>query len=307
MNLIKLKSDYYSGKIDKHTYIKQIHKIHQYLYQYADFIIGTDIAKIHITDGKVIMRTRDKGITLITDRYDKRIVPIEILNFDYYEKDCLAMMLKLIKPKSTILDIGANIGWYTINFITSIKNATTFSFEPIPQTFNYLQENLKINNISNANIYNYGFYKEEKILTFYCYPEGLGNASAQRLNDSYYSKKIKCRVKKIDDFVREKKIDVDFIKCDVEGSELFVFQGGIETLKRSKPVIFTEMLRKWCKKFHYHPNDSIRLLHALGYQCFTISGDRLKECFIMDEHTKETNFFFLHSGRHAAFIKRLVI
>ena len=45
-------------------------------------------------------------------------------------------------------------------------------------------------------------------------------------------KKVSCLVRTIDDFAREKNCTVDLIKCDVEGAELSVFQGGIKTIEK---------------------------------------------------------------------------
>ena len=306
MDLITLKNKYFSGKLTKATYIQKMHTLHRHLFNYARFIKPTDIAEIQITTNSIIMTTKDNKIKLLIDIYDKRIIPIEILNFNNYEKEYLDMMLKLIRPKATIFDIGANIGWYTINFAKILKGGHVYSFEPIPTSFSYLRKNLALNNITNARIFNYGLYNEEKILTFYYYPEGLGNASSKCLNSTYSSKRMNCRVRKMDDFTREAKITVDFIKCDVEGAELFVFQGGTNTIKRDKPVIFTELLRKWSAKYNYRPNDIITLLNGMGYLCFTISHSKLKQFFAMDDKTTDTNFFFLHSGKHSKAIKRLV-
>jgi len=110
-----------------------------------------------------------------------------------------------------------------------------------------------------------------------------------------------CVVKKLDDFVSSTPSlkRIDFIKCDVEGAELFVFKGALETMKKDKPIIFTEMLRKWASKFNYHPNQIINLLKDLGYGCFVPHNGRMKEIVEMDENTVETNFFFLHGEKHA--------
>lgn len=82
------------------------------------------------------------------------------------------------------------------------------------------------------------------------------------------------------------------MKIDIEGSELFAIQGGLESIKKFKPIIFCEMLRKWCKKFNYHPNDIIKLLVDIGYSCYAISN-KLNKIDFVDDNTIETNFLFL--------------
>lgn len=73
---------------------------------------------------------------------------------------------------------------------------------------------------------------------------------------------VQCKLRTLDDYTAETKIRVDFIKCDVEGAELLVFKGAIDTIARDKPVIFSEILRKWSAKFNYNPNEIFDLLYA---------------------------------------------
>ena len=306
MILSKLKLDYENGIISKPEYITEMHKIHKCLFEYSEFIKDTDISSIEITDDSVLMTCRSTGVKMLCDKNDERIAPIEILNFEFYEKTDLDMAIKLIEENFIVFDIGANIGWYTVNIPKLVKGVKVFSFEPVYKTFRYLKENIKLNNITNAQIFNFGFSDEEEEITFYYYPEGSGNASIANLSKSNTVEKISGHVRKLDNFVTEKNINVDFIKCDVEGAELLVFKGGIETIKKHKPIILTEMLRKWSANFNYHPNEIIELLSDVGYRCFTAKGEKLFEFFTMDEQTVETTFFFLHSVKHRLKINTLL-
>jgi FkbM family methyltransferase len=214
------------------------------------------------------------------------------------------MMKLLIDDGFKVFDIGGNIGWYTINIAKAKHNVTILTFEPIPKTYKYLKGNLAINGIDNVYPYNIGFSKEEQELTFYYYPEGSGNSSMVNLSGNDSVEKITSQVKKLDDFVTDNQLSIDFIKCDVEGAELFVFQGGIEAIKKHKPIIFAELLRKWAIKFNYHPNEVIELLRNCGYRCFTSHENKLVGFDVMDDQTVETNFFFLHEENHSDKIKK---
>jgi hypothetical protein len=91
------------------------------------------------------------------------------------------------------------------------------------------------------------------------------------------------------------------IKCDVEGAELLVFRGAEKTLNQSHPIIQCEMLRKWAKRFDYHPNDLIAYLAEFGYQCFHLDPadpTKLVRFYTMIDSTVETNFYFLHPLKH---------
>lgn len=274
---------------------------HKILFGYSEFIKDTDIKKIEIVDDNVIMSSREQGIKIICIKDDERIPPIECLNFDYYEENDSKMIYNFIEDNFIVFDIGANIGWYSIGIAKYRKNVKVYSFEPIPKTYDNLKSNVKLNDLHNIEIFNYGFYNEDKNLTFYYYPEGSGNASSVILTENKDFSKIQCKVITLDGFVKNNNIPkIDFIKCDVEGAELFVFEGAIRTIELFKPIVFTEMLRKWSSKFNYHPNKIITFFNEKGYLCFVSNEKELQEIKKIDENTLETNFFFLHKKKHSS-------
>jgi len=305
MNLFKLKSAYAAGTIDKQQYIDDMYGLHSLLFDYAELLKKSDISCIEISDGKIVFETRDAGIKVLCDKADKRIAPIEILNFGPYEREYSDLMFRLVEDHMSIFDIGANIGWYSLNIAKRFPNAKIHAFEPIPATYGYLLANIALNRSQQIQGHNFGFSDHDGDLTFYFDPQGSVGASLVDMQEYGVTQKLVCKIERLDAFVERTGTTVDFIKCDVEGAELFMFAGGIETLKRYKPIIFTEMLRKWAKKFNYHPNQIIELLGNLGYRCFISREGKLKEFKSMDENTLDTNFIFLHIDAHAAKIQSL--
>jgi FkbM family methyltransferase len=297
---MKLKELYklYSGKfLDKQAYINSMYEKHQLLFEYSEFIKKSEIESLHIEDNYVYAIMRNTGIKLLLNNLDKRFIPIEILNFRSIESTEKEVVYNLASKCKTIFDIGANIGWYTLNFSKFLSVEKIYAFEPIPITYDYLKKHIELNNIHNAEIYNFGLSNEVAEKTFYWTKEELGSSSLTNLRDRIEIEKTVCQLNTIDNFVKNTNIKIDFIKCDVEGAELLVFQGGIETIKRDKPIIFSEMLRKWSAKFSYHPNDIIKLLSDIGYNCFTINNNKLVPFKKMTEETKETNFIFIHGEK----------
>lgn len=288
---LEIKNDYKNGRLGKHRYINLMHGVHKSLFDYQRLLGNTDLSKIEIT-GKDIVATNKMGLKFYCQEYDKRIAPFETINFDSYEKEYADYILELVKNGDAVFDIGANIGYYSLLLGHEFNKAKIYAFEPIPDTFKFLKKNIILNDLENIKAFNFGFGSKEETLPFYFYKEGSGNASARELNKKEKNEVIKCKIKRIDDFVKKEKIKIDLIKCDVEGAELFVFQGGEGVLKKSHPVIVVEMLRKWTKPFGYHPNETIEYLRKIGYKCFIISGRKLKEFNIMTESTKDTNFIF---------------
>lgn len=217
-----------------------------------------------------------------------------------YEKDDSEMLFNLVKDGDTIFDIGANIGWYSNHLAKKFPNSKIYSFEPIPETFNQISANTELNGSTNIRLNNLALSSKKEKLTFYYSPTVTGASSSKNITENQNMTKLEIEADTIDNFIMTNSIDnLDFVKCDVEGAEYFVYQGGLETFKNKKPIIFTEMLRKWAAKFDYHPNDIINYFLQFGYKCFTANRGKLKMVDKVDEQTMETNFFFLHESKHS--------
>jgi FkbM family methyltransferase len=299
----QLRKDFEEGRIPKSEYIRKMSEIHSaQLFSYSDFIMDTDIREIQITSKRVEVVTRRNGIRLVCDPDDQRLVSNEILNFRDYEVEEVESIIGLIrassKPEPVFFDIGANIGWYSIRIAQEFRRARLFAFEPIPSTFKLLSEHLKLNCIENVQALNYGLSDENKDVSFYYYREGSGNASLSNVASRDSVELIESRVRKLDDVVNELGVFPDFIKCDVEGAELKVFKGAINTLKTRTPTVLTEMLRKWSAKFNYHPNDIIALFSDIGYECYVIKKGKLVRFYSVTDDTVETNYIFRHQDKH---------
>jgi len=306
MSLTELRARYLSGEMEKAEYIEQMHELHARLFEYADYLRHTGIARIEIADGQVVMVSRESGVKIICHPEDRRVAPVETLNFGRYEPDEAAMFFRLIGPTPVVFDIGANVGWYSLNIARCFPGATVHAFEPVPSTYAQLCRNVAHNEVTNVRTYNIGFSDADREVAFFVDPHQSGSASAADLTEKADVDQIRCRLTTLDGFVVEHGLAMDAIKCDVEGAEFFVYKGGLDALRKHQPVIFTELLRKWAAKFDYHPNEVIGLLAGLGYRCFTAHDEHLVELSRIDESTEETNFFFLHGDRHAAHIGALV-
>ena len=166
-----------------------------------------------------------------------------------------------------------------------------------------------MNSVSNVSAHNVGLSDTPGSLEFYYYAEGTGNASLANLSNRVDSVTLECPVDTLDNYVTRTGIKIDLIKCDVEGAELSVFKGAINTIASQKPIIFSEILRKWSKAFGYEPNEIFHLLRLEGYRVFTLSSGQypsINEFNLMDGNTIQTNFLFLHSVQHKRLISQYI-
>jgi len=305
MNLSELYEQYAAGELEKHKYIELMRQKHQALFEYSDYLKGTDIESITIGNGDLYVTVKGSRIKLLLDRDDSRFIPIEMLNFRSIDPRERAMLARIMPAKAVVFDVGANIGWYTLNFAKMPRVRKVYAFEPVPYTYKYLLRHLKLNEAVKVAAFNIGFSDKTKNITFYWTKKETGSSSMTNLLDRPGINKVKCRITTIDAFMKNRPKKIDLIKCDVEGSELFVFQGGLRTIGQCRPMIYTEMLRKWSKKFGYHPDDIIDLLAGLGYVCYGYVGAALKRIDRVSPELATTNFFFFHRNKHQKIIKGL--
>jgi FkbM family methyltransferase len=311
MKIKDIKTDYKNSKITKVDFVTKMHEFHKILFDFSENLKDTEIAKIEIEDNNVIFTSRKTdlhpgGVKFYVDVIDKRVTPIDTFNFNQYELEDSEMLYKLVDDGDTIFDIGANIGWYSNHLSKKLPNSKIYSFEPIPETYAQIKKNTELNQSNNIILNNIALSDKIQTLTFYYSPTITGASSAANITENENMTKLECQTNTIDKFVKEKSITkLDFIKCDVEGAEFLVYKGGAETIEKYKPIVFTEMLRKWSAKFNYHPNEIIEFFKQFGYNCYTSHDGKLIPFEKVTEETLETNYFFLHPEKHSTKIKSL--
>lgn len=305
----KLVSAYKEKKIEKYNYIDKMQSFNKTLFHLSKRLKTTDVHKIEIQDDLLLFTTRKDHIKLAFNGLDRRGVPFDILNFGFYEKEDEEVLFYLLKKNAVILDIGANIGWYSLLFSKRLPQSKIYAFEPIQDTYKNLVTNINLNKSDNIFPFNMGLSEKRSFLTYYYFPEGSVLASEKNLINCPKAKQVTCQVDALDTFISTQRLDqLDFIKCDVEGAELSVIKGGLNTIKNFLPILFIELFERWTLQFNYHPNDVIYLLKTIGYKCFLANKDRLDICPIYKETEEERlNFFFLHSLKHRDLINTLSI
>lgn len=300
MQLTKIIENYKNQKIDKHVYVEMMYELHASIEGYVKILQKSDVECIMIRkDGIVLEMKEPSGLRIKHIHGDKYDIPFQLLNFGEYEKDENKIVMDLVKDGDVVFDIGANVGWYAMNIIGRYSNTTVYSFEPLLHNYKILLENFELNKMNPKFVYNFGFYNKNQHIDFYFDKENCMATSITDLHEKDTTCKITCQVKTMDSFVSNQKIErIDFIKCDVEGAEIFVLEGGIQSIENNLPIIFLEMLRKWTAKFRYTPNDIIVLLGGLGYDCYEIIKGSAKPISMVTEETISTNYIFLHKEKH---------
>lgn len=192
-----------------------------------------------------------------TDEIQKGI----FTSWKYYENDYLDYLcdkwhggvIRNILKEATILDIGSNIGNHTLYFLLESGANFAYCFEPAKDTFSILKKNIEINGLENrTQLYNCGVGSSS----------GKASISMSRDKNTAYTqlalqKEGDVSVVSIDEL--DIKETIGFVKIDVEGFELEVIKGMVDSLRKSKPYIMIEI---WDKNY----NDIVSIMAKLGYK-----------------------------------------
>ncbi len=163
----------------------------------------------------------------------------QIWGIDTFKEQKSRKYFELIK-KGTFVDVGANVGRYSMMVANNLKDkGRLVSIEPEPEVFETLKKNAELNKIKNAVLINTACFSRNKNMKFYI-TKSLGEHSLYGKG-----KCIKIRARKLDDILKERKInDVNLIKIDVEGAEFEVIKGAAKTISMQKPMIIFESLEE---------------------------------------------------------------
>lgn len=301
-----LKNQFAAGKLGKSEFIQQALQVHRHLFDYVGITQCTDVREIHITEDGVKFRISEDDIWLYAPPNESRVAPIEAMNFDHYEPEETRIMDLLCEGATQILDVGANIGWYTARFAKRQPSSRVYAFEPLPVSYAYLQRNIAINGIADrVSCYNYGLSDVSGSFDFFIAPAGGTNASLLNVAAATDARTVFGLTLTLDQWCLNQQVRPDFIKCDVEGAELLVFRGGRQTLRDHRPVVFAELLRKWSKPFGYHPNDMLAYFNEMGYECFAVGQSGVRHIDAVTDETPETNYAFIHRVEHTELATKL--
>lgn len=194
-----------------------------------------------------------------------------------FEFETLEHYVSLIENGDVILDIGANIGLFSIIGSEIVGDTgKIYAFEPSPKTFAALNENLTLNNcnnvvsstlaLSNSNGRADLIFPEEgrvnheqgDLFTHLSYSEeGMGNDLSGNVQT--------CT---IDSFMETHGVSrIDLIKIDIEGAEKLCFEGARELFSsENKPIIIFELFEPFCARFGTTSFQVLKYLDQFGYE-----------------------------------------
>lgn len=204
------------------------------------------------------------------------------------------MVKKVIEPNFNIIDIGANLGYFSKTFARLIPNGKLISIEPVPQFYMVLYYFLKP--YKNAAVFNVALGDTEGSITMVLPKSngmirtGLPHIAESEEEKSQHATQEVAIVKGTELF--KDLTALDYIKCDIEGYELTVFEEIIPILAKFEPFVQLEISPK-------NTDAILTIFSALGYTQFGIANFKfVQETGVQKE---EGDYFFVPKKRLAGF------
>lgn len=169
---------------------------------------------------------------------------LELYVFGTYEAANTRAFARLVRPGDTVIDIGANFGWYTALFARWVGDrGRVLAFEPVPSLASLARRAIELNGVANiVDLETLALGASEGSLTLHTFAGlPLGHASTSDLGRADATEH-RSRASTLDSVLEMQGIErVDFVKLDVEGSERDVLCGASSLLSRpDAPIVHFE-------------------------------------------------------------------
>ena len=199
-------------------------------------------------------------------------------SLDILEPQTLAKM-----RQKDFIDVGACIGDSAVLFEREFCDKIVYAFEPTKKNFELMQRSVNLNNAKRIVPVNLGLGARVGELIIHYNADNIGGSSAL-WGETQTAETTK--ITTLDSFVRENKIEVGFIKVDIEGFEMEFLKGAKETIMQQKPAMLISIYHQPSDYFGIKP-----LIESwnLGYKFkihkgvdFSIAGETALYCEILE-------------------------
>lgn len=191
--------------------------------------------------------------------------------YDRAEVDYLS---RFISPETTVLDIGASMGLWTVPLanVAKARGAETVAFEPMPANVGWLERNLALNDLEvTVNPVALGAEHGSAHMST---NEADGGNAVLGVDGPPGETQVEVPVRRLDDFSLPSRVSL--VKVDVEGFEVEVLRGAMEMIRRDRPIIFGEFNPIWLEIREVDVGELFDDLRDLGYEIFALEATRTR-------------------------------
>jgi FkbM family methyltransferase len=213
---------------------------------------------------------------MYVDTTDLLIAPWLLIHGEW-EPEETEVFKKLLKPGDVFVDVGANIGYYTL-LAVRCGASRVYSFEPQENTYELLGKNVIINWMTSVVTFErLAVFSHTTNLDFFArnaYPgnSSIGVSSAEQLQKWFdTADRVRVPAVSLDDYFSDKPGQIDLLKVDVEGAEAAVFEGARRILSSNPDIrILCEWSPDQMATAKQNSERLVQLWAELGFRAFAL-------------------------------------
>ena len=216
-----------------------------------------------------------------------------------FEPDETALIAKLIAEDAVCIDVGANVGYYTLLLASLAPRGQVHAFEPVPRNFDLLSKNVRLNGFENVILNRCAVGHRDDEMRFTNSEDGA-YSSFLDTGRRAPSGTITVPARTLTSYCEERSLNrIDFMKVDVEGAELMVLEGasGCFADKNLRPrLIMMELYEPMLRLYNTSIDAVVSHLGSFDYAPYIASDGRVLS-FEKQHHNRFYNVFF--AGRRS--------
>lgn len=191
-----------------------------------------------------------------------------------YEPSTASIMAALLKPGNTMVDIGANAGFFTLLAARHVgQRGLVHAFEPIPSTYNRLVHNIALNQTTHVTSYPIAISATKGEITIYEGPaDHVGLSGMRKLAQTKTTHQV--ITSPLDEII-SKNAPIHLIKIDVEGAEQLVIEGMTHILTMHHPHLIIEFSDNFLRDFGHSADSLYSIIVKQGYEVYQITEQGL--------------------------------
>lgn len=232
--------------------------------------LGKLLFKKHLEQAEPVSFKAHGGIIYLLPNTIENL-GIELLINGVYEAGIVQFLNGHITDGSVYFDIGANIGSLGLPVVKAKQGIQYYGFEASPVVFSYLEKNFLSNRIGNYELVNRLVHKDEQQEMKFYQSKWYGKSS---LAPTYSKEFVMVNSVSIDGYCHEHGIEIiDWMKIDVQGFELYVFEGMRNMIAQKKIHNILFEYEAWAEEAAGLKAGTARdQLEGMGYELFSMNG-----------------------------------
>jgi FkbM family methyltransferase len=198
----------------------------------------------------------------------------------------LSLLRSALTADANCIDIGAYRGRFLADITSIAPNGRHIAYEPLPHLNRFLVNRFPLADVRLAAVSN---VEGEQSFTYVKNVPARSGFLERSFTDRQQIEKLTVRTVTLDNDLPRDYVPA-LIKIDVEGAERQVFEGGIETITKHKPIIIFEHGKGGAAHYGSRPRDIFELLHdRAGLHIFDLEGNgpyslrQFEESYALDE------------------------